>query len=283
MQRLSNQIAGRGYRRSTLKHIRTYLKAALEYAVDERLINRNPARKLELPKTQKSRERFYSFAEMKQLLSVAAGRENLVVRMLLFCGLRPAELLALRIEDVDADQLRIDEAVKEKERGANRIGETKTETSDAWCPYDPAEPVVCVDEKPVSLHADVRPPIPAKPGKPAKQDNEYERHGTANVFGAVEPKAGRHFTTATPDRSGHQFACLVKRKCGKNPAVRSRQSQEVGIRDLAVTTQEDSGCQSSAQRQIVKPEIVPRQLGDAIEQVQSLAGRYRLWRESGIG
>src|ERR1035438_5011346 len=78
-------------------------------------------------------------------------------------------------------------------------------------PYDPTESVVCVDEKPVSLHADVRPPIPAKPGKPAKQDNEYERRGTANVFGAVEPKAGRHFTTATPDRSGYQFACLVKR------------------------------------------------------------------------
>ena len=57
----------------------------------------------------------------------------------------------------------------------------------------------------------MRPPIAAKPGKPAKQDNEYERRGTANVFGAVEPKAGRHFTTATPDRSGYQFACLVKR------------------------------------------------------------------------
>ena len=78
-------------------------------------------------------------------------------------------------------------------------------------PYDPAEPVVCVDEKPVSLRADVRPPVPAKPGKHAKQDNEYERRGTANVFGAVEPKAGLHFTTATPDRSGYQFACLVKR------------------------------------------------------------------------
>lgn len=137
LQRLLNQIAGLGYRRSTLKHIRTYIKAALEYAVDERLINRNPARKLELPKAQKSRERFYSFAEMKQLLSVAAGRENLVFRILLFCGLRPAELLALRIEDVDADQLRIDEAVKEKEKGANRIGETKTETSDAWVAVPP--------------------------------------------------------------------------------------------------------------------------------------------------
>lgn len=76
-------------------------------------------------------------------------------------------------------------------------------------PHDPAEPVVCLDEKPVSLHADVRPPSPAKPGKPAKQDNEYERQGTANVFGAVEPNTGRHFTTATPNRSGAEFARLV--------------------------------------------------------------------------
>ena len=61
-------------------------------------------------------------------------------------------------------------------------------------PHNPAEPVVCVDEKPVSLHADVRPPIPAAPGRMAKRDNEYQRCGTANVFCAVEPKAGRHFT-----------------------------------------------------------------------------------------
>jgi len=31
-------------------------------------------------------------------------------------------------------------------------------------PYDPAQPVVCLDEKPVTLHADVRPASPAKPG-----------------------------------------------------------------------------------------------------------------------
>ena len=49
-------------------------------------------------------------------------------------------------------------------------------------PYNPAEPVVCLDEKPVSLHADVRAPIPAKPGRVAKRDNEYKRCGTANVF-----------------------------------------------------------------------------------------------------
>jgi transposase len=72
-------------------------------------------------------------------------------------------------------------------------------------PYDPKEPVVCLDEKPVTLHADVRPATPAVPGREARQDNEYERRGTANVFCAVEPKAGCHFTYATPDRSAVEF------------------------------------------------------------------------------
>jgi hypothetical protein len=73
-------------------------------------------------------------------------------------------------------------------------------------PYDPQEPVVCLDEKPVTLHADVRPTSAAQPGREARRDNEYERCGTANIFCAVDPKAGRHFTFATPDRSGFEFA-----------------------------------------------------------------------------
>jgi len=72
--------------------------------------------------------------------------------------------------------------------------------------YDPQEPVVCLDEKPVTLHADVRPASPATPGREARRDNEYERCGTANVFCVVEPKAGRHFTFPTPDRSAFEFA-----------------------------------------------------------------------------
>ena len=73
-------------------------------------------------------------------------------------------------------------------------------------PYDQEEPVVCLDEKPITLHADVRPASPVAPGREARRDNEYERCGTANVFCAVEPKAGRHFTFPTPDRSGFEFA-----------------------------------------------------------------------------
>jgi hypothetical protein len=52
----------------------------------------------------------------------------------------------------------------------------------------------------------VRPASPVAPGREARRDNEYERCGTANVFCAVEPKTGRHFTFATPDRSGFEFA-----------------------------------------------------------------------------
>ena len=73
-------------------------------------------------------------------------------------------------------------------------------------PHDTQQPLVCLDEKPITLHADVRPASPAAPGREARWDNEYQRCGTANVFCAVEPKAGLHFTFATPDRSGVQLA-----------------------------------------------------------------------------
>ena len=88
-------------------------------------------------------------------------------------------------------------------------------------PYDPNEPVVCLDEKPVTLHADVRPASLAKPGREARQDNEYERRGTANIFAAVEPKAGRHFTFATPDRSGFEFAKVAFELALSYPAART--------------------------------------------------------------
>jgi transposase len=68
------------------------------------------------------------------------------------------------------------------------------------------EPVICVDEKPVVLHADVRPPRPMRPGQILRRDCEYERRGTANVFCGVEPKAGRHFTKPTSNRCSAEFA-----------------------------------------------------------------------------
>ena len=58
--------------------------------------------------------------------------EHLVLRIFINCGLRPGELFALREDDLAAGQLRIDEAIKEFERGDRRIGETKTTGSLAY-------------------------------------------------------------------------------------------------------------------------------------------------------
>ena len=86
-------------------------------------------------------------------------------------------------------------------------------------PYNPQEPVVCFDEKPVVLRRDVRPTTPASLQQVAKRDYEYERRGTANVFCAVEPLAGRHFTWPTPNRSGPQFANTLRRLLASYPTA----------------------------------------------------------------
>jgi hypothetical protein len=76
-------------------------------------------------------------------------------------------------------------------------------------PYDAQRPVVCLDECSKQLIGEVREPLPPKPGHVAKQDSEYERRGTANVFMAVEPLAGQRTTQVTERRTRVDWACFV--------------------------------------------------------------------------
>jgi transposase len=73
-------------------------------------------------------------------------------------------------------------------------------------PHDPQRPVVCLDERPVVLHDSKRAGRPALPGKVARRDYEYRRHGTANAYCIVEPLTGRRLTHATPRRGYLDFA-----------------------------------------------------------------------------
>jgi hypothetical protein len=73
-------------------------------------------------------------------------------------------------------------------------------------PFSAREALVCIDEKPVVLQEEVRPAMAMRPGQVGRRDAEYKRCGTANVFCGVQPKAGRHFTKATDNRSSPEFA-----------------------------------------------------------------------------
>jgi integrase len=138
LQLLVNKLAEDGYCKSAVGQIRTYIKACFEYATDEDLLEKNPARKLVMPNIRKkSCERFLSVDELRALLSQASSREHVILRILAVCGLRPAEILVLRIEDFEGTQLRIDEALKERQKGEDRIGTTKTAESDNYVPVPP--------------------------------------------------------------------------------------------------------------------------------------------------
>jgi len=77
-------------------------------------------------------------------------------------------------------------------------------------PYDARRPVVCVDEASKQLIRETRTPIPASPGQPERADYEYERNGTANLFMAFEPLAGRRRVTVTDRRTKVDFAHVIR-------------------------------------------------------------------------
>ncbi len=77
-------------------------------------------------------------------------------------------------------------------------------------PYDEKRPVVCFDERPCQLLADVREPLPARPEGPGGGarlvDHEYKRGGTANAHVSFEPLTGWRRVEVTERRRKQEFA-----------------------------------------------------------------------------
>ena len=91
-------------------------------------------------------------------------------------------------------------------------------------PYDPQRPVVCFDETSTQLLAETLPPLPSQPGRPMRQDYEYRREGTRNLFLACQPLAGWHHVAVTQRRTmqdfAHQMCWLVDEAYPEIPVVR---------------------------------------------------------------
>jgi DDE superfamily endonuclease len=73
-------------------------------------------------------------------------------------------------------------------------------------PADPERPLGCFDEMPDQLLSEPRPAQPAQPGQVARQDYEYGREGTANLFVHFAPRRGWRHVAVTARRTKADFA-----------------------------------------------------------------------------
>lgn len=77
-------------------------------------------------------------------------------------------------------------------------------------PYNSQRPLVCFDEKSVQLLAQISAMLSPQPSHPARQDYEYKRNGTRNLFLFVEPKAGFRHVLVTRRRTKQDFAYAMR-------------------------------------------------------------------------
>jgi hypothetical protein len=77
-------------------------------------------------------------------------------------------------------------------------------------PFDLKRPLVCMDEASKPLHADSREPLPMQPGKPMREDYEYVRHGTANLFMFFAPLLGQRHVAVTEQRTRTDWAKAMR-------------------------------------------------------------------------
>jgi hypothetical protein len=77
-------------------------------------------------------------------------------------------------------------------------------------PYDEKRPLVCIDESSKQLVSEVRAPLPARPGAPARHDYEYKREGVANLFMISEPLLGWRAIEVTERRTAKDLAEVLR-------------------------------------------------------------------------
>jgi hypothetical protein len=76
--------------------------------------------------------------------------------------------------------------------------------------YDEKRPVVCFDETSIQLITETRVALPAKPGRVARHDYEYQRAGVRNLFMFCEPQRGWRHVEVTDQRTKQDFASQMK-------------------------------------------------------------------------
>jgi integrase len=173
IQTYLNALASSGASYSLVHKVRTHMKAVLDEAIEQDLLVKNPARKLDVPRTKEKCERHLTEDECQKLLSVCSGRDYVIIRMCMVQGFRPGEIFALKREDIESDRVRI----KDSAREGKLQGRVKTRGSKGHVPLPPALGIVLrhwLETSPADPAGLVFPS--EKPGVPMRQKNFLRRN-----------------------------------------------------------------------------------------------------------
>lgn len=147
VQRFVNNLVDKGIRTSYITSMTSILKAALEQAVENDLISKNPANKIKMPLKQEIDRRVLCVDEQEKFMEAAKEyRYGNMFLLILGTGLRIGEALALTWNDIDFDRCLLSvnrtyiEYVEYLDGKTNRksgVGEPKTMTSKRTIPLIP--------------------------------------------------------------------------------------------------------------------------------------------------
>jgi len=86
-------------------------------------------------------------------------------------------------------------------------------------PFDPMNPVICMDESPKQLIKETKKPIKMKPGSEEKHDYEYWRNGVCNIFMSNEPLSGKRYVKVTERKTKKDWALFISQIAEQNKNV----------------------------------------------------------------
>jgi hypothetical protein len=94
-------------------------------------------------------------------------------------------------------------------------------------PYDPAYPVVCFDERPCFLIAEVMAPLNPQPGQVAKEHYAYSKNGSCCLLAAIEPRTGTRLAQLHHQRTKREYALFLQALAQRFPhAIKIRLVQD---------------------------------------------------------
>lgn len=132
LQKILNARAGKS--KSDMEKLRNTIQAIFKRARISRLIPFDPAEELEMPRVTEHKRRSITDRERKWILEMAEKHHaGLWIKMMLYCGLRPGEIMALQWKDINFKK-KVVKITKAKESGKNDIKDTKTEAGEREIP-----------------------------------------------------------------------------------------------------------------------------------------------------